>query len=247
MKKCKLVQNIMNFKFCYIIFCTIICFIVLSVPTFAKENSDNVIRVGSFEETYNTVNEKGERSGYGYEYLQDIAGYAGWTYKYITSDWKNCFTQLENGEIDILGGISYTDERAENMLFSDMPMGEEKYYIYTDASNKDLTAGNLDSFEGKNIGVFKDNITEDVLNEWELKYQRHLGHRVHHLPEVRLSQLDPPGQRLRLRHLWQRDDHRRRPQGCEGLCRQRCDRRCCAQGFRPRDPLRHRRRGTGRR
>ena len=119
MKKCKLVQNIMNFKFCYIIFCTIICFIVLSVPTFAKENSDNVIRVGSFEETYNTVNEKGERRGYGYEYLQDIAGYAGWTYKYITSDWKNCFTQLGNGEIDILGGISYTDERAENMLFSD--------------------------------------------------------------------------------------------------------------------------------
>ncbi len=54
MKKCKLVQNIMNFKFCYIIFCTIICSIVLSVPTFAKENSDNVIRVGSFEETYNT-------------------------------------------------------------------------------------------------------------------------------------------------------------------------------------------------
>jgi len=176
MKKCKLVQNIMNFKFCYIIFCTIICSIVLSVPTFAKENSDNVIRVGSFEETYNTVNEKGERSGYGYEYLQDIAGYAGWTYKYITSDWKNCFTQLENGEIDILGDISYTDERAENMLFSDMPMGEEKYYIYTDASNKDLTAGNLDSFEGKNIGVSKDNIVEDVLNEWESKYGLHTKH-----------------------------------------------------------------------
>ena len=77
MKKCKLVQNIMNFKFCYIIFCRIICFIVLSVPTSAKENSDNVIRVGSFEETYNVANEKGERSGYGYEYLQDIAGYAG--------------------------------------------------------------------------------------------------------------------------------------------------------------------------
>ena len=77
--------------------------------------------------------------------------------------------------------------------------------------------------------------------------QRHLGHRVHHLPEVRLSQLDPPGQRLRLRHLRQRDDHRRRPQGCEGLCRQRCDRRCRAQGFCARDPLRHRRRGTGRR
>ena len=114
MKKCKLVQNIRNFKFCYFIFCIMICLVVFPVSTSAQENSDHVIRVGSFEETYNVVNEKGERSGYGYEYLQDIAGYAGWTYKYITSDWKNCFTQLENGEIDILGGISYTDERAEN-------------------------------------------------------------------------------------------------------------------------------------
>ena len=34
---------------------------------------------------------------------------------------------LENGEIDIMGDISYTDERAEKMLYSDMPMGEEKY------------------------------------------------------------------------------------------------------------------------
>ena len=176
MKKCKLVQNIRNFKFCYFIFCTMICLVVFPVSTSAQENSDHVIRVGSFEETYNVVNEKGERSGYGYEYLQDIAGYAGWTYKYITSDWKNCFTQLENGEIDILGDISYTDERAENMLFSDMPMGEEKYYIYTDASNMDLTAGNLDSFEGKNIGVSKDNIVEDVLNEWESKYGLHTKH-----------------------------------------------------------------------
>ena len=77
MKKCKLIQDITNFRFCYFIFCTIICLIALPVSTFARENSNNVIRVGSFEETYNVVNEKGERSGYGYEYLQDIAGYAG--------------------------------------------------------------------------------------------------------------------------------------------------------------------------
>ena len=77
MKKCKLVQNIRNFKIFYFIFFIMICLSVLPVSAFAKENSDHVIRVGSFEETYNVVNEKGERSGYGYEYLQDIAGYAG--------------------------------------------------------------------------------------------------------------------------------------------------------------------------
>ena len=157
-------------------FCAVICLSVLPVSAFAEENSNDAIRVGSFEETYNSVNEKGERRGYGYEYLQNIAGYAGWTYEYITSNWEDCFAQLENGEIDILGGISYTEERAKNMLFSDMPMGKEKYYIYTDASNMDLTAVNLDSFEGKNIGVLKDYIPEDVLNEWESKYGLHTQH-----------------------------------------------------------------------
>ena len=43
-----------------------ICLVVFPVSTSAQENSDHVIRVGSFEETYNVVNEKGERSGYGY-------------------------------------------------------------------------------------------------------------------------------------------------------------------------------------
>ena len=60
-----------------------------------------------------------------------------------------------------------------------MPMGEEKYYIYTDASNMDLTAGNLDSFEGKNIGVSKDNIAVsythlDVYKRQRYFWEKHL-------------------------------------------------------------------------
>ena len=156
--------------------CLFILSILAPVTVSAKEDPDNTVRIGVFEETYNAVNEKGERSGYGYEYLQNIAGYSGWTYEYVTSSWTDCFAQLENGEIDILGGISYTDERAENMLFSDLPMGEEKYYIYADASNTNLSAADINSFDGKNIGVLKDHIPEEVLNEWEEKYGLHLNH-----------------------------------------------------------------------
>ena len=43
----------------------------------------------------------------------------------MTCDWSDCFEKLENGEIDIMGGISYMEDRAEEMLFSDEPMGEE--------------------------------------------------------------------------------------------------------------------------
>ena len=157
-------------------FCLLMLLTLLPAPAAAAEAAENVVRVGSFEETYNVINEKGERSGYGYEYLQNIAGYAGWTYEYVTSNWADCFAQLEKGEIDILGGISYTEDRADSMLFSDIPMGEEKYYIYTDASNVGLSAANLSSFDGKSIGVLEDHIPETVLNAWEARYGLHTRH-----------------------------------------------------------------------
>ena len=172
-----LIDNAYNILRKYrLMFCFLILSLMMPVSTSAQEIPEKTVRIGSFEETYNTVNEKGERSGYGYEYLQNIGGYTGWNYEYVSSSWADCFKQLENNEIDILGGISYTEERAEMMLFSDMPMGEEKYYIYADASNMELTAAELGSFEGKKIGVLKDHTPEDVLDKWETRYGLHTQH-----------------------------------------------------------------------
>lgn len=163
-------------KYSCLALCLFILLTLLPLPASAAELPENVVRVGTFEGTYNVLNEKGERSGYGYEYLQNIAGYAGWTYEYVISNWTDCFTQLENGEIDVLGGISYTEDRAGSMFFSDIPMGEEKYYIYTDASNPYLSAADLSSFDGKNIGVLKDHTPETMLDAWEERYGIHSQH-----------------------------------------------------------------------
>ena len=129
-----------------------------------------VVRVGSFEDTFNYVNEKGIRKGYGYELLQTLSGYTGWQFEYVTCDWSDCFEKLENGEIDIMGGISYTEDRAEEMLFSDEPMGEEKYYLYADLSRADISASDFKTLNGKKIGVLMGTEPEVMLTEWEEKY-----------------------------------------------------------------------------
>lgn len=149
--------------------CVFLLFMIVSSTVSAKESSEKTVRIGVFEETYNTVNADGKRDGYGYEYLQKIAGYTGWTYEYVNADWSNVFDKLQNGEIDIIGGISYTEERAANMLFSSIPMAEEKYYLYADMKNTTINISDLGSFDNKNIGVFQDNLPENVLNEWEKK------------------------------------------------------------------------------
>ena len=90
---------------------------VLPVKAAAETASAKVVRVGSFEDTFNYVNEKGARKGYGYELLETLSGYAGWQFEYVTCDWSDCFEKLKNGEIDIIGGISYTEDRTQEMLF----------------------------------------------------------------------------------------------------------------------------------
>ena len=155
--------------------CAMLCLLLLLPALFpvkaaAETVPAKVVRVGSFEDTFNYVNEKGIRKGYGYELLETLSGYTGWQFEYVTCDWSDCFEKLKNGEIDILGGISYTPDRAEEMLFSDEPMGEEKYYLYADLSREDITASDFKTLNGQKIGVLMGTEPEVMLTEWEEKY-----------------------------------------------------------------------------
>ena len=155
--------------------CAMLCLLLLLPALFpvkaaAETVPAKVVRVGSFEDTFNYVNEKGIRKGYGYELLQTLSGYTGWQLEYVTCDWSDCFEKLKNGEIDIMGDISYTEDRTDEMLFSDEPMGEEKYYLYADLSREDISASDYKTLNGKKIGVLMGTEPEVMLTEWEEKY-----------------------------------------------------------------------------
>ena len=141
-----------------------------------QTNEQRIIRVGSFEDTFDYVDKNGVRRGYGYELMQALAGYTGWKFEYVKCDWSNCFDKLENGEIDIMGDISYTDERAQKMLFPDEPMGEEKYILYADLSDTDIGTSDFKSMDGKRVGVLMGTEPEIMLTEWENKNGIHTKH-----------------------------------------------------------------------
>ena len=156
--------------------------VMLSVHCQAAETNNDekqqpqTIRIGSFEDTFNYIDKNGVRRGYGYELMQALAGYTGWKFEYVKCDWSNCFDKLENGEIDIMGDISYTDERAQKMLFPDEPMGEEKYILYADLSDMDIETSDFKSLDGKRVGVLLGTEPEIMLTEWENKNGIHTEH-----------------------------------------------------------------------
>ena len=169
---------------CAAIFVFLGMWVMLSVHCRAAEtdndetqtNEQRIIRVGSFEDTFDYVDKNGVRRGYGYELMQALAGYTGWKFEYVKCDWSNCFDKLENGEIDIMGDISYTDERAQKMLFPDEPMGEEKYILYADLSDTDIGTSDFKSMDGKRVGVLMGTEPEIMLTEWENKNGIHTEH-----------------------------------------------------------------------
>ena len=163
-------QTLMRKSVCALLSLLLLLSAVLPVKAAAETAPVKLIRVGSFEDTFNYCNERGARKGYGYELLETLSGYTGWQFEYVTCDWSDCFEKLENGEIDIMGGISYTEDRAEEMLFSDEPMGEEKYYLYADLSRADISASDFKTLDGKKIGVVMGTEPEVMLTEWEEKH-----------------------------------------------------------------------------
>ena len=140
--------------------------ILLSLAIDVAAKSKKVVRVGWYESAYNSTDRFGHRSGYAYEYQQKIAAYTGWKYEYVEGNWVTLLEKLQNGEIDLLSDVSYTPERAKNMLFSTQPMGCEEYYILIDNANTAINPEDITTLNGKKIGINAGSIQEGIYEKW---------------------------------------------------------------------------------
>ena len=163
MKKFKInVQRYICILLCLVLYITVFPFSVS-----AEEAKNRTVRVGWYEGTYNTTEPNGEKRGYSYEYQQAVAAHTGWKYEYVEGNWAELMSMLKNGEIDLMGDMSYAKERSASMLFSELPMGEDKYYLYINPSDTDISASDLTTLNGKRIGVVPDTLSASRFCEWE--------------------------------------------------------------------------------
>lgn len=127
------------------------------VPALADQSEQQVktVRVGWLvnNEGFQDGNPGERLSGWGYEYLQTLSYYTpGWKYEYVSGTFTELMDKLEAGEIDLMPNISYSEERAQKLLFSSNPEGTERYYIYARPDRDDLATGDLKALQGLTIG-----------------------------------------------------------------------------------------------
>ena len=149
-----------------LLLCTAL-FLLCMLPAAADtETAQKVVRVGWYETPFNRKDAFGRRTGYAYEYQRKIAAYTGWKYEYVEGNWPELLQMLQDGRIDLMSDVSYTEERAEHMLYASFPMGEELYFLYVSPDSASISIEDPASLNGKTVGVTQNSVQKDLFLDW---------------------------------------------------------------------------------
>ncbi len=145
-----------------------LCLIMLLSPLLplSAQAAGKTVRVGWHEEPYFITDAYGRSSGYTYEYQMKVAAYTGWKYEYVKGGWSELLQMLKNGEIDLLGNLSFTEDRDKDVLYASLPMGSEVYYLFIPPDGTDIRSEDVSTLNGKRIGVAKDSVQKELLQDW---------------------------------------------------------------------------------
>ena len=147
------------------------CMLLTQYGGINAKADEKVIRVGydSNSKFIQEINE--EYYGYGVEYLNKIAAYTGWKYEFVKDDsWHASWEKLRNGEIDLLCTAHYTEERAKEFEYADIPLGYETTLLYT-MPDSAISYQEFDAMDGVRIGLLQESYSAEEF----VKYAREIG------------------------------------------------------------------------
>ena len=139
--------------------------LIVPVRTYADEEAKTV-RVGYYEnEVFQEGAEEGRvKTGYAYEYYRKLSEYTGWKYEYVYGDFSDLYKMLLDGDIDLLAGLAWREDRADLIAYPDAIMGSESYYLVKHDTDPQITADPA-TLNGCVIGVL-DSAMVSVLDQY---------------------------------------------------------------------------------
>ena len=99
--------------------------------------------------------EDGNPKGIFPELLDSIAKEKKWKINWIKGTWTECLERLENGEIDIMVDVAYSDNRSETYDFNSVEVLNNWGIIY---SKEDQNIESIQNLDGKKIAVMNGSI-----------------------------------------------------------------------------------------
>jgi len=126
-------------------------------------DAKTVIKVGLYQNMpLSFVDEQGAAKGVFIEILDHIALKQKWDIEYVPATWPQCLKNLEDGTIDLLGVIAYSEQRAQSFDYMLENVLTEWAQIYV---NKGADIESILDLEGKKVAVLKNDIHFHTLKD----------------------------------------------------------------------------------
>lgn len=143
---------------------------IFGSSTTIEAHEKKLVRVGYYlTDAYQDIDEDGYYSGYGYEYYKQVAQYANWDLEFVVAPFLECLQMLRDGEIDIINGVAYNEERMSYLNYSDYSISNSAYELYITRDNENIYYEDYESFDGMRVAVLKGNMQVAMLEEYEAK------------------------------------------------------------------------------
>ncbi len=164
-----------RFKFLFYVLVFALLLSFFQTSTIKADDEKKVIRVGYDQDSHFIQEKNGTYFGYGVEYLNKISEYTDWTFEYVkVASWSETFQKLRYKEIDLICTAHYTEEHAEEFLYSNIPFGYETTLLYTHPDSG-ITYQDHDALENSKVGLLLENYSAvDFINyaeNYHLKYE----------------------------------------------------------------------------
>ena len=100
-------------------------------------------------------NEEGKVVGIFPDLLKNIADKERWKIEWVEGSWTECLQRLENGEIDIMVDVAYSEERAELFDFNSVEILNNWGIVYQE---KGSDIDSIDDLDGTTVAVMNGSI-----------------------------------------------------------------------------------------
>lgn len=102
--------------------------------------------------------------GYNYEYLVQLAQYAGWKYEFVFGSWAELEQKLIDGELDLLGDVAYTDARAQKYSYCPYPNGYSHMLLACRLEDDRFAYNDYSRFDGLRVATIPSTFRRQLLD-----------------------------------------------------------------------------------
>ena len=110
------------------------------------------------------VSQRGDRSGVIAEWLNAVAGQAHWTIDYVYGNYAESVRDVMSGRLDMVGGLGFSAERGESLLYSHTPIGMLRVYMWTKRDSR-FEPGDQSTWKGMKVGILAGSFSADRVKQ----------------------------------------------------------------------------------